>query len=69
MRKKPSVPDLKDTLEHILTICDVYECSADKVGRIIQYTKHVLEELNKERKKNANTEPSSKIGSKRKRNS
>ncbi len=71
MRKKPSVPDLKDTLEHILTICNVYECSSDKVARIEQYSKHVLEEMKglKKEKKNVNNELSSKTGSKGKRNS
>jgi len=51
MRKKPIEPDLQDTLEHILTICTIYECSSDKVGRIIQYTKHVLEEVKASKKR------------------
>ena len=51
MRKKPIEPDLQDTLEHILTICTIYECSSDKVGRIVQYTKHVLEEVKASKKR------------------
>jgi hypothetical protein len=51
VRKKSIEPDLQDTLEHILTICTIYECSSDKVGRIIQYTKHVLEEVKASKKR------------------
>ena len=51
MRKKSIKPDLQDTLGHILTICTIYECSSDKVGRIIQYTKHVLEEVKASKKR------------------
>lgn len=63
MRKKPSEPDFKDTLEHILVICDIYECSSNRVERIEAYTKSVLDEL-KGRTKNANSKSSSKVGRK-----
>jgi hypothetical protein len=71
VRKKPTEPDIQDTLEHILTICTIYECSSDKVGRITQYTKHVLEEVkaNKRRTKDGSDKPSSKTGCERKRGS
>lgn len=71
MRKKPSEPNLQDTLEHILTICAVYECSTDKIGRIEQFVKHILEQfkLEKKGKENANSNVSSKVRSSRKRTS
>ena len=71
MRKKPTEPDIQDTLEHILTICTIYECSSDKVGRIIQYTKRVLEEIkaSKRRTEDVSSKSNSKTGCKGKRGS
>ena len=36
-----------DILKHILTICDIYETSTNKVERIIQYSKSKLNEIEK----------------------
>ena len=68
MKKKTSEFELKNTLKHILTICAVYECSTDKVGRIEQFVKHTLEQLNTEKKgdKNGSSNFSSKIRPSRK---
>ncbi len=43
--------DMRDILNHILTICEIYECSSDKVARITQYTKGKLKELGDKNKK------------------
>ena len=68
MRKKSSEPNLKDTLEHVLTICAVYECSTDKIERIEQFAKYILEQLKPEKKgkENVNSNISSKTRSSRK---
>ena len=55
-----------DVLEHILTICSVYQSSMTKVERIEQYVRGVLEkEKGKENVKHNNF---SETGQERKRN-
>lgn len=41
----------REVLNHILTICKIYECSTDKIARVEIYSKTILERLKKEGEK------------------
>lgn len=51
VRKLSNNVEAKEVLEHILTICKIYECSTDKLGRIHQYAEHKLSELKDSKKR------------------
>lgn len=42
--------DFIDFINHILTICHVYEASSDKIGRVEVYAKQTLEKLESKKK-------------------
>jgi hypothetical protein len=42
--------DFIEFINHILTICRIYEASSDKIGRVEVYAKQTLEKLESKKK-------------------